>query len=111
MSTIRRIPRVVHSTALLVPKQPTIPIATQSRVYSVEKQESPKNESQTASKPGNASQPEAPKKKKTQAELDEELREKMSGLAGDGGEAGLELEDGQPVSMKRSVKNNMFRYI
>jgi len=52
-----------------------------------------------------------PKKKKTMAELDEELRMKMQGIAGDGGDAGIELEDGQPVSMKRSVKNNMFRYI
>ncbi|KAL1303424.1 hypothetical protein AAFC00_006814 [Neodothiora populina] len=51
------------------------------------------------------------KKKKTMAELDEELRQKMSGLSGDGGESGVEYEDGQPVSMKRSVKNNMFRYI
>jgi len=49
--------------------------------------------------------------KKTMAQLDEELRQKMAGLAGDGGEAGVELEDGQPVSMKRGVKNNMFRYI
>lgn len=30
---------------------------------------------------------------------------------GDGGVAGVEYEDGKPVSMKRSVKNNMFRYI
>lgn len=51
------------------------------------------------------------KKKKTQAELDEELRQKLEAMSGDGGAAGLELEDGQPVSMKRSVKNNMFRYI
>ncbi|KAF2813376.1 uncharacterized protein BDZ99DRAFT_460629 [Mytilinidion resinicola] len=51
------------------------------------------------------------KAKKTQAELDEELRLKMQGIAGDGGEAGIELEDGQPVSMKRSVRDNMFRYI
>lgn len=50
-------------------------------------------------------------KRKTMAELDEELRQKMSGLSGDGGDAGIEYEDGQPVSMKRSVKNNMFRYI
>jgi len=50
-------------------------------------------------------------KQKTMAELDEELKLKMAGLAGDGGEAGVELEDGQPVAMKRSVKNNMFRYI
>jgi hypothetical protein len=51
------------------------------------------------------------KAKKTIAEMDEELRMKMSGLAGDGGEAGIELEGGQPVSMKRSVRENMFRYI
>lgn len=50
-------------------------------------------------------------KKKTMAELDEELRQKMSGIAGDGGTAGVEYEDGKPVAMKRSVKNNMFRYI
>ncbi|KAI0159140.1 hypothetical protein BJ166DRAFT_529465 [Pestalotiopsis sp. NC0098] len=50
-------------------------------------------------------------KRKTMAELDEEMRLKMSGLSGDGGEAGIEYEDGQPVAMKRSVKNNMFRYI
>ena len=48
---------------------------------------------------------------KTVAEADAELAQKMSGLAGDGGEAGVELEDGQPVSMKRSVRNNLFRYI
>lgn len=50
-------------------------------------------------------------KPKTQAELDRELELKMAGLAGDGGEAGLELEDGKAVSMKRSVRENMFRYI
>ncbi|KAI0132695.1 hypothetical protein BJ170DRAFT_258616 [Xylariales sp. AK1849] len=52
-----------------------------------------------------------PKHKKTMAELDEELKQKMSGLSGDGGESGVEYEDGQPVAMKRSVKSNMFRYI
>ncbi|KAH0288292.1 hypothetical protein M436DRAFT_48415 [Aureobasidium namibiae CBS 147.97] len=57
------------------------------------------------------SQSEQPKKHKTLAELDEELRQKMAGHSGDGGDAGIEYEDGQPVSMKRSVKNNMFRYI
>lgn len=50
-------------------------------------------------------------KRKTQAELDEELRQKLEGIAGDGGEAGMELENGVPVSMKRGVKSNMFRYI
>lgn len=47
--------------------------------------------------------------KKTVAELDAELQQKMSGLSGDGGEAGVEYEDGQPVAMKRSVKNVSLR--
>ncbi|MCJ1469616.1 hypothetical protein MMC07_008251 [Pseudocyphellaria aurata] len=49
--------------------------------------------------------------KKTMAELDEELRLKLEGRSGEGGEAGLELEDGKPAAMKRGVKNNMFRLI
>lgn len=55
--------------------------------------------------------PPGQKRTKTVAEQDEELQKKMAGMAGDGGEAGVEYEDGQPVAMKRSVKNNMFRYI
>ena len=50
-------------------------------------------------------------KKKTVAEVDEELRLKLEGISGGGGEAGLELENGQPVAMKRSVRENMFRVI
>ena len=49
--------------------------------------------------------------KRTVAQIDEELRAKMEGKSGDGGEAGIEWEDGQPVAMKRGVRNNMFRYI
>lgn len=52
-----------------------------------------------------------PNRPKTMAELDQEMRSAMEGLAGDGGEAGLELEDGKAVSMKRGVRENMFRYI
>jgi hypothetical protein len=37
--------------------------------------------------------------KKTMAQLDEELRMKLEGRSGDGGAAGLELENGQPVAM------------
>ena len=48
---------------------------------------------------------------KTMAQLDEELREKLEGRSGDGGAAGLELEDGKPVAMKRGVEENMFRLI
>ena len=49
--------------------------------------------------------------KKTMAQLDEELREKLEGRSGDGGAAGLELEGGKPVAMKRGVRENMFRLI
>jgi len=52
-----------------------------------------------------------PKKKKTMAQLDEEIRSAMEGISGDGGEAGMELEDGKPVPMRRGVRENMFRYI
>lgn len=55
--------------------------------------------------------PDVVKPKKTLAEIDAELALKMAELAGDGGMAGVEFEDGQPTSMKRSVRNNMFRYI
>ena len=51
------------------------------------------------------------KAKKTMAQLDEELREKLELRSGDGGAAGLELEGGKPVAMKRSVRENMFRLI
>lgn len=51
------------------------------------------------------------KHKKTMKELDDELRAAMEGQAGDGGMAGVELEGGQAVSMKRGVRENMFRYI
>ena len=53
----------------------------------------------------------SPTKRKTQAELDKEIQAKLAGIAGDGGEAGVEYEDGVPVAMKRGVRNNMFRYI
>lgn len=53
----------------------------------------------------------APKKKKTMAELDEELRMKLEGRSGDGGADGIELEGGKPVAMKRGVRENMFRLI
>lgn len=56
-------------------------------------------------------QPDLKSKLKTLADRDEELRLRMAALAGDGGEAGIEYENGVPVAMKRSVRNNMFRYI
>lgn len=50
-------------------------------------------------------------KKKTMAELDEELRLKLEGISGEGGGAGVEYEDGKASGLKRGVKDNMFRVI
>lgn len=50
-------------------------------------------------------------RKKTVADLDEELRLKMEALAGEGGSAGVEYEDGKAEGLKRGVKANMFRVI
>ena len=48
---------------------------------------------------------------KSMAQLDEELRMKLEGRSGEGGAAGLELENGKAVAMKRGVRENMFRLI
>merc|ERR1712187_1075213 len=50
-------------------------------------------------------------KAKSVSQSDEELREKLERMSGGGGASGIEYEDGQPSTMKRSVRNNMFRYI
>jgi len=55
--------------------------------------------------------PVAKMKRKTQAELDEELRLKLEGISGEGGSAGIEYEGGKAVGLKRGVKDNMFRVI
>lgn len=96
----------------------TLRLIRSSSTSTSEKQNDMSNTSSSQAKPDTQTSQEnggktssATPPKKTMAQLDEELRQKMAGLAGDGGEAGVELEDGQPVSMKRSVKNNMFRYI
>ncbi|KAJ9391329.1 hypothetical protein DTO063F5_939 [Paecilomyces variotii] len=57
------------------------------------------------------SKTDAEKKMKTMADLDDELRQKLENMSGEGGASGLEYENGKPVAMKRSVRNNMFRYI
>lgn len=50
-------------------------------------------------------------KKKTVAEMDEELRLKLEGMSGGGGSAGVEYEGGKAEGLKRGVKSNMFRVI
>ncbi|TVY24518.1 hypothetical protein LHYA1_G006893 [Lachnellula hyalina] len=51
------------------------------------------------------------KKKKSMAELDEEMRAKLDGISGEGGGAGVEYEGGKAVGLKRGVRENMFRVI
>ncbi|KAK4239962.1 hypothetical protein C8A03DRAFT_13700, partial [Achaetomium macrosporum] len=67
---------------------------------------------QSATSPQSTPKPAAETvRSKSQAELDEDLKQKLEGIAGDGGASGVEYEDGRPVTMKRSVRENMFRYI
>lgn len=63
------------------------------------------------SAPAEAIKAEIKQKKKTIAELDEELRLKLEGVSGEGGTAGVEYEGGKAVGLKRGVKENMFRII
>ena len=49
--------------------------------------------------------------KKTIAQLDDELRLKLEDISGEGGNAGIEYEDGKAEGLKRGVKENMFRVI
>ncbi|KAF8987326.1 hypothetical protein BDQ17DRAFT_1548205 [Cyathus striatus] len=44
-------------------------------------------------------------------QADAELMEKLEEISGEGGVAGLELEDGKPTAMRRGVRDNMFRLI
>ncbi|KAJ5893720.1 hypothetical protein N7495_005411 [Penicillium taxi] len=53
----------------------------------------------------------SPKKTKTVAEADAELRERLEQISGNGGAAGIQYEDGKPNTMKRGVRENMFRVI
>ncbi|RHZ47165.1 uncharacterized protein CDV56_100940 [Aspergillus thermomutatus] len=64
-----------------------------------------------SSKVRNGSQESKPKVTESVAQADEELRQRLEQMSGEGGAAGIEYEDGKPTAMKRSVRNNMFRYI
>lgn len=92
----------------------TSTIATAARTPAAQNASTPRSPSSAGQSTVNASSTQADAaiaKKKTLAEIDAELALKMAELAGDGGMAGVELEEGQPTAMKRGVRNNMFRYI
>ncbi|GFF42201.1 hypothetical protein IFM46972_06789 [Aspergillus udagawae] len=88
------------------------------RLLSYTAQKSSKSDAETVqassvdpSKVRNGSQDSKPKVTKSVAQADEELRERLEQMSGEGGASGIEYEDGKPTAMKRSVRNNMFRYI
>ncbi|KAI9705471.1 MAG: hypothetical protein M1836_006226 [Candelina mexicana] len=103
--------KVIYFNSLFVwrtlPQPRRVPSICRQSSNQSEKPENPK----TTPKPEESNNDISKRREKTMAELDEELRQKLEGASGEGGAAGLELEDGKPVSMKRGVKNNMFRYI
>ena len=101
------IPPLFRPVSSISSSEPKDPIH-QSQEKSVQNL-NPKNNS--ASSGHGTRSDEKSQKPKTIKELDDELRMKMAGLAGDGGEAGVEYEDGEPTPMKRSVRNNLFRVI
>lgn len=82
-----------------------------TRNYSDSSSKSSNPASGDSQKPDEKSSEELKPRKKTQAELDAELMAKLQAHDSEGGAAGVEYEDGKPASMKRSVRNNMFRYI
>lgn len=69
-----------------------------------------KDEKQSQSEKTQASKS-SPGESKTVAQTDQELAEKLESMCGGGGAAALELENGKPVTMKRGVRENMFRLI
>ncbi|PWY72193.1 hypothetical protein BO94DRAFT_475993, partial [Aspergillus sclerotioniger CBS 115572] len=73
-------------------------------------QESPQQNRTDASSPTSQEKRKL-EKAKSVAQADQELRERLEQMSGGGGAAGIEYEDGKPNAMKRSVRNNMFRYI
>ncbi|KAF2460998.1 hypothetical protein BDY21DRAFT_361015 [Lineolata rhizophorae] len=99
----RPLPQCVHNAS---PKHRLLSTST-SRAKDKAENEGEKSQQDASSSPEKPGR----NKTKTMAEMDEEVRMKMEGRAGDGGEAGRELEGGKAVSMKRGVRDNMFRYI
>ncbi|KAL4909325.1 hypothetical protein BDW74DRAFT_80163 [Aspergillus multicolor] len=96
-----------------LPKQPSF-IAARSIFSTAQLQSNTvRNDKQSkdASKQDSTSEHHKPHQAKTVAQADEELRQRLEEMSGEGGAAGLEYEDGKPHTMKRSVRNNMFRYI
>lgn len=99
--------RVQHFTPASAPRSARLFTTTPPRLDGGQ----PKDEQSKDEKAETTQNQNKQPKPKSQLQQDDELMQKMKGLAGDGGEAGVEYENGVPADMKRSVRNNMFRYI
>ncbi|OJJ97074.1 hypothetical protein ASPACDRAFT_1858539 [Aspergillus aculeatus ATCC 16872] len=75
------------------------------------KDEAPSNTQSSKENTPTAKKPTTDPKSKSVSQADQELRERLEQMSGGGGASGIEYEDGKPTAMKRSVRNNMFRYI
>ncbi|RMY73297.1 hypothetical protein D0863_03973 [Hortaea werneckii] len=98
---------VQHFTTPSVARSARLLTTTPPRLDGGESKDKQSRDAQAETSQNQGKQPQP----KSQLQQDDELMQKMKGLAGDGGEAGVEYENGVPADMKRSVRNNMFRYI
>lgn len=96
--------RLLHATTVRAASQPALSETTPMGSRTTETVKSSITTTQHS-----PSELKAPKK--TSAQLDQELREKLEMLSGGGGSAGVEYEDGKAEGLKRGVKSNMFRVI
>ncbi|KAL4951843.1 hypothetical protein BDW69DRAFT_169055 [Aspergillus filifer] len=113
--------RIAHTSTragALLKKQPfSSPARSIFSTSQLQASSGPDKASPNTDQPNQSKQPstlekeKARKTVKTVAQEDEELRRRLEERSGEGGAAGLEYEDGKPQTMKRSVRNNMFRYI
>ncbi|OLN87562.1 hypothetical protein CCHL11_06160 [Colletotrichum chlorophyti] len=111
----RFIPR--PSRATVAATGPSITVATSAQLSTTSPPSKTESKTATTSNqaknaPDENSGVSAPtQKKKTVAELDEDLRLKLEAMSGEGGAAGVEYENGTAEGLKRGVKSNMFRVI
>ncbi|KAL3478586.1 hypothetical protein BJX99DRAFT_101606 [Aspergillus californicus] len=108
--------RITRLSTTLARLPSPVLVSTRS-IFSTSQLRSDSSTDKAAAKPSEGSEnpekPSTPERKKTKsmAQSDEDIRRRLEEMSGEGGAAGLEYEDGKPQTMKRSVRNNMFRYI
>ncbi|KAL4817385.1 hypothetical protein BDW67DRAFT_35041 [Aspergillus spinulosporus] len=114
-SLVQSLTRIKVLSKSWSPSIPARSISSTSQLYSesrTTKSASEHEQPKAAFKPHSTLEHHQPQTEaKTVAQADEELRQRLEEMSGEGGAAGLEYEDGKPQTMKRSVRNNMFRYI